>query len=78
MRRFFLSHYILFIGLKLTLFYVPWMLGDIRNKTHKIWVYLGEFDRLDLAWLRILGRDWKPPKNLNKSILVSFIRKVIP
>lgn len=53
------------------------MLGDIRNKTHKICVDLEEFDRLDLAWPKILGRGWKPPKTLNNSILAWFMRKVI-
>ena len=56
MRRFFLSDYILFIGFKLTLFYIPFMLGYIRDKTQKNWEDVGEFDRLDMAWLEILGR----------------------
>jgi hypothetical protein len=30
------------------------VLGDIRDKTQKIWEDLGEFGRLDLAWLGTL------------------------
>jgi hypothetical protein len=43
-------------------------LGDNWIITQKNWVDLGEFDRLDLAWPKSIGRGWKPPKALNNTI----------
>ena len=60
-----MCHQLLFNGLKLTFFDIPWTLGDIREKTKKIWEDLGKFGRLDLAWPGTLGRGYKPLKTFN-------------
>ena len=62
----------------MTLFDIPWILGDIRDKTEKIWEDMGEFGRLGLAWPRTLGRGFKPPKTMDNSIYAWFMSKIIP
>ena len=49
-RRLFLHHNIDLIGFKLELFGIPLVLGDIRDKTQKIWKDLDGFGKLGLNW----------------------------
>ena len=79
-RRLFLHHNIDLLGFQLTWFGITWLLGYIRDKTHKIWEDPMWFRRIWKIWSRFaldLGRGLKLPKFMNNSSFTWKLRKII-